>query len=390
MERTHTIPAENLGELMTIVKRIARRADKLGVAAPTMTVGELYDTVTPDGTGWSQVQTWVTVTITGTAPTLDGWSVRAVITREPHLDAPHLVHVIDGTMRPEWRTIGDICDHCGLADKGRKTLVVVEHADGTQRIVGSTCVADFAGGIDPHYAAWWLSFSADLAELFDDDRFNGFCNDPGGQPRVMLTHLLTVTAAEIRTNGWLSVTRAQDTGGMPTKDIVLRRIYRPRHDDDAPAILPEDRETAIAAIDWAASLDPYRNDYEANCQAIAVRETVTEKQAGIACSIVASYQRHIGAQAARAARPTSEHVGEIGRRDEFCATVAATMVVDSQFGPAVWVTAVDPAGNVLRWRCSGRAPQTGDTITGKATVKAHDIWQDIRQTVLTRWSWKLA
>ena len=98
----------------------------------------------------------------------------------------------------------------------------------------------------------------------------------------------------------------------------------------------------------------------------------------------------ISDEAAKAAQVSSVHVGRIGKRDEFAGTVAGAYATETRFGTTVWVTALDDAGNVLRWRCSGRAPRVGDQITGKATVKAHDLWGDVQQTLLTRWAWEVA
>jgi len=392
MRLTHTIPADSVGDLMTAVRRIARRAERLGVPVPTVEIGELFETVTDTGDGYAAVQTWVTATVTGEAPTLDGWTMRAVIHREPHVDAPHLVHAVDGQIELAWRTIGDQCDHCGLDDKGRKMLAVVQHQDGTCRIVGSTCLADFLGGnLSPQDAAAALAMVDDLADLFDgdEDGFGGIDSRVGaGERRLKLDRLLTLTACEIRHNGWLSISRADVDGGVPTKEVVMQRIARPV--GDHPEVLPEDEATAIAAIGWAAALDPMAGDYISNIQALAVRETVTDRQTGMACSIVAAYLRDLGEQAAKDAVASSVHVGLVGQRDLFAGTVAATYTVESQFGPAVWVTVLDAVGNVLRWRCSGKAPRIGDRIAGKATVKGHDIWQGTAQTVLTRWAWKLA
>jgi len=392
MRFTRDIPAASVGDLIIAVRRIARRSERLGLPAPTVEIGDLFEIVTDTGDGYATVQTRVTVTVTGEAPTLDGWTMRAVIHRElpPNGDAPHLVHAVDGQIELAWRTLPDRCDHCGLDGKGRKTLMVLRHTDGTCKIVGSTCLADFLGGtLSPQDAVAALAIVDDFAELFDEE--DGFGREQCGQGevRLKLDRLLILTACEIRHNGWLSISKASEEGGLSTKERVMLRIARPA--DDHPDVLPEDQLTALAAIAWAASLDPMDGDYIANIQALAVRETVTDRQTGMACSIVGAFLRHVGEQAAKDVQSSSVHVGQVGKRDLFAGTVAAAFAVDSRFGVAVWLTVVDAVGNVLRWRCSGgRAPKVGDMIAGKATVKAHDIWQDTAQTVLTRWAWELA
>ena len=47
MERTRTIPAENVDALKAAIRRIGRKADKLGLPAPTMTIGDRFEVTRP-------------------------------------------------------------------------------------------------------------------------------------------------------------------------------------------------------------------------------------------------------------------------------------------------------------------------------------------------------
>ncbi len=145
MRRGYRIPNENLGALDAKFAKLARRAAKLGVEAPTAT-HLAVETVETRGA----IYTYTWVAVTGVAPKFAGWTLTAVIEldrEEP--DTPNVVHVVTGEADPAWRTLAEQCDHCHVAARGRKQLVVVTHDDGTRKIVGTTCLKDFLGHAAP-------------------------------------------------------------------------------------------------------------------------------------------------------------------------------------------------------------------------------------------------
>lgn len=102
-------------------------------------------------------------------------------------------------------------------------------------------------------------------------------------------------------------------------------------------------------------------------------------------------ERVIADQEARAARRlTSKHVGTVGKRQLFNATVVRVGSFERpRFGSygmeTVWIiTMTDEAGHTIVSKSSAFHAQKGEALTVKATIKAHDEYQGEKQTVIQR------
>ena len=81
----------------------------------------------------------------------------------------------------------------------------------------------------------------------------------------------------------------------------------------------------------------------------------------------------------------SEHLGELGERIEFEATVLRTkQMAGSMWGPTTLVTMVDADENQIITWTTGRVPRTGSRITARGTVKKHGEYQAVKQTQVGR------
>lgn len=122
----------------------------------------------------------------------------------------------------------------------------------------------------------------------------------------------------------------------------------------------------------------------------AFQETVEHRGLGLACSMVPFYQKHLGNEFQRAARmkeeSVSEHFGEAGKRDTYELTVIGESSFQSNFGTTSIYRMRDANGNVAVWFTASGSLEVGKTYKLKATVKKHDDYKGIKQTVLTRCS----
>lgn len=83
-------------------------------------------------------------------------------------------------------------------------------------------------------------------------------------------------------------------------------------------------------------------------------------------------------------KPASEHIGQVGDKVDIEVTHTRTGYYDTQFG-TTWVhNFQDAAGNILIWKTSACSGFEKDTLRIKGTIKAHDEYNGIKQTVLTR------
>lgn len=89
----------------------------------------------------------------------------------------------------------------------------------------------------------------------------------------------------------------------------------------------------------------------------------------------------------RAAKNAAKiHVGVVGERSVFTATVKAIPSWDGNYGTTYLVIMEDVAGNELVWKTAspGNAVEVGATLTFKATVKDHGSYKGVLRTAVTR------
>jgi len=81
-----------------------------------------------------------------------------------------------------------------------------------------------------------------------------------------------------------------------------------------------------------------------------------------------------------------KHVGKIGSRCEFKATVIRSFRFDSEWGTTYFTTLVtkDRARNCLMIKSGAFTPEVGEVLSFKATIKAHDVYNGQAQTVVNR------
>lgn len=422
--QVHEIPAQNLDAFKTAFGKIQKRAVKLGVPVPTFEVLGVEDRKLETGpTGFEiNIRYQVAlVTVAGEAPKFDGWSPLAVIDLDPDdaPDGPHVVHVIAGDADPAWRSETDRCDHCTQTPRGRKKLVVVEHDDGTRKVVGTTCVADFLGGVAPERIASWFDILAsldDLAGAFEDsEEFRG----ARAEWRYDPSEFLAFTVSAIALDGWVS--RGDARNGISreaTADQVvgiLIALQRGTQRDKADAMVyyPTEAQTAEAdaALEWARdcwagndSLDG--GDYLMNVQAVASKAGWRFKDVGLGASIAVAYARQLEREVARAKQAEdlagSVWVGEPGDKLTFEADVLAVRPYSGDYGEIDIIKLLTSDGNVIVWwasnawldipagdegdspRVGQRRVEPGDHVFGKGSVKRVGDYNGVQETTITR------
>jgi len=154
-------------------------------------------------------------------------------------------------------------------------------------------------------------------------------------------------------------------------------------------VVERDNRRAAAAIEWIknANID---NDYLHNLQVIVKKGYVIYREVGFAASLLAAYDKAMD-QIEECKQSVSQHLGTVGQRYCFNLTVRAMRSYEGDYGVRTMVRFDDPSGNVLVWWASGEPEwlETGDTITVAGTVKKHDEYRGIKQTLLSRVSQNL-
>ena len=405
------IPEPALALLDKKIEQITKRANKLGVEAPKLTVTDETETEEIKKNGKvTGVREYVYVIVSGAAPKLGGWAFLATLQHEEagtivrrvptteHGETEALAHVVklDG-----YRNAEPVCDHCGL-DRNRKDTYVVYNDEAREtKQVGRSCLKDFVGGLSPQKAAsgleWYFSILED-AGSYERDGFSGEIRVP---VKYTIEEFLTHSALMIRTHGWTSRSAAgwdrQATADAAFQNMLDQINQEKDKQTGQPLwIDPEtqDEETAAKTVEYLKSLDG-ESDFDHNLKVVASSKYIERRSAGIAAYGVVAYHKHIereikiAKEQERRAEKLNEHFGEIKDRLELTLTVMSVKERYREgYGAAdesvYYITTMeDPEGRVFKWFGSYELDR-GETYTGKWTVKKHDEWNGTKQTVINR------
>lgn len=426
----YSIPEENYSDFETKIKKLIKRAAKLGVGeisyAPCGEYAKPVRCATSRGQrcrgcrrcqaspGIKGYHVFRRAQVYGSKPVLPGgWALAARV--EPLADKTNLVHVVPGyvghAVPLSYREDAQRCDHCDTK-RHRKDVFAVVNEDGDWRLVGRNCLKDFSGfgQASPESIAKFAGYLFDLASLCSDAEGEGWAGHPP-EDVYPITRFLAVTASLIRRDGWISKGAAscEDSStsggvliflggldGRPTSEEL--KGYAAWCSDRAPKGV--DQETAAKALDWVRTLDP-KNDYLHNIQALAKADFVRGKHAGYAASIVSAYQREMAylkrGELAREARAgvaneaaKAGHFGEEKKR----VTVEVTLlepkkVFATDYGESHLHILTTSKGHRLKWWATYGASvkaalEVGKSYAVKLTPKSHGEYEGVPETTITR------
>lgn len=350
-----------------------------------------------------RIRQWVYITVAGESPKFAGWTLTGCL--EPlYLEdgtAENIVRTVPGhTVPAEYRDRIGECDHC-QSIRRRKETFVVQHEDGRYKMVGRQCIKDFLGHKDPHSLARMAEWLMELAGLCEGAEKEDWMGGGGREPNSWsLDYFLKVTSAVIRKEGWLSRSKAQEWDKTPTSSYIMFYLSPPPSNREAAedhrkykaeidAILqdPVHEQDAVKAVDWCKGLEPKEaEDYLYNINLVARSGYVKDKTVGLAASILAAYRRATGQVEEKKDRPVSQHIGAVGDKLELDIQCKNVISVEGMYGATGIHKMEDDVGNQLTWFASGGTNwlQEGERFRIKGTVKAHDEYKGVKQTILTR------
>lgn len=333
------------------------------------------------------------VTLTGVLPRVNGWSMAATV---QHDAAGNLLRTVPGfeTSLPlKYRTAATDCDHCQTHRQRHDTYILYSEVD-VWKQVGRNCLADFLRSGDAAGLAEWAEFLASL-----DQELSAFEEGfSGGRAAECYTplRLLAQVACCVRADGWCSRSEVRNSFApkLATVDAALSCwnsvVWNKLSAADQKKLTPtqEDEERAAATLEWAQTLPTdVTNDYLWNIRTVSYREMIGHREAGLAGSIIAAYNRHLERELQRKYDKDhpSQWFGELKAREIMTLTVIGTRETQTNFGLSTLVLFRTPEGNRAKWFCTGHTELNVDeTYTVKATVKEHETYQGSNQTVLTR------
>lgn len=412
-----SIPASRRGDLDKRMKRLSKRAAKLGLPAPTYEVIETFRKVVGRTLTDAPIyRTFLTIEIENPAVALEGgWTFLGVV---QHTPAGNILRTARGTLAdlaPYRESKSTTCDHCGTRRR-RKDTYLVENAAHEVVRVGSTCIESYLG----HRAFETLGYAKGLSAALDDAAGGG----GAWVPSVATIDFLVVVAMVVRLAGWTSRGAARDGGPPATADLAWIWLFssgRARQRlplqvlEGTPS--PADHAAAEKALAWAGEIDPATpSEYLSNLRVACALEQVSSESrtSGLVASALPAYLREVEREVQRRREAEAreddrnEWVGrpgdKIGRKLSTAdrrrgaeahpaieAEVVMTRDIDGAYGYTQLVKLRADDGLALTWFASGgayyeddRRVAPGDRVVIRGTVKKHAEYRGRRETVLTR------
>lgn len=384
--RTFEILASKRHAFEKQMAHLTRKAGKLGVEAPSYTMGEAKfvnrTTTREDGSSHKYIAEVYSTTVTSIVVKIPGWTFLATL---EHLEGGEtlLRAIAEGEIPATYRTAGPACDHCKLARKRNDTYLVRSDA-GEIKQIGRACIADFLGHKDPEHLARLAEFVAD--SMGHDD----YCAGGENEEIADILDFMIVVQMLVRTIGFFSKKMLLERPGQTTASAAFEILFPFNEKMEKAAaearsqITDADRDRAQLAIDWILGLDGEQSDFIHNVRAVVRTGAVKRRTAGYAAALSVAYARAMDEIREHAVRPISKHVGEIGQRLIFTATIHKIIAMESQFGTTHLHIMSDADGNDLKWFGSSTLGEEDDIATFKGTVKAHDEYKGRAQTLVSR------
>lgn len=378
---------------------INARAAKRGFTGRLEVIGTAREISETDEAGLPRVHTVVDTTITGDAPSYNGWSFLAAVdsieTAEGHDFVLRTAPGVEESGVDRSTLIAGRCQHCNTSRANRRYTYLVRNDETGETVqVGSTCIKDFTGWQGkPVFIS-----AAELAEQLDD--FIGGLST--GRAEYSPETIVAAAWAISRISGWVPASAAS-AGRTSTKEQVVSYLFGTSRADRefqrevAPAI-PDAMATAHTIITALLEGLDGEGDYVTNLRVCLRASHVEHRHFGIVVSAIAAYERMTGETARRKAeaekrnqqRKQFRYAGTKGEKITITGTVTRLMPFSGSYGYTpkttmlVIVESADTAAKMFTAANWAWDVNQGDTVSISGTVKDHEEYNGVQQTVLTR------
>lgn len=384
-ETKHEIHKANLPKLQERVAKLARKARRYGLPEPSLVVEQEITRERLDDLGHrtGYVDPVLIVRLTGEISRLEGgWRLIAIVDHRGEInERGYLISQLpwtinDGIEVPEnYRTDKPWCDHCQTQRYRTDTFVLLNDA-GEWKRVGRQCLKNYTGDQSARrYATYLYDLQAlDFAEYREIESQKSYLDTKG---------FLAITAAFIEKFGWVSRGAAQKNPKLvSTADDALDYLYNGHDEVEIDETHEAQAEQAVAWLEETLGSQDKLNDYEWNLVVAASRDYTALKHVGLVASLIPTWKRRDKKLASENGNP-SQHQGEIKERLDLVLTVTKRVDLDSDWGVYRITIMTDENENVYVWK-TGKFLEEDTTYKIRGTVKEHEDYNGIAQTILTR------
>lgn len=379
----YSIPESNMDKLTKRLVTIGNKCNKFGCTFSFEIIGEHYEKQFDDAHVYTGDIKYIDVEVSGKA-IINNWVFVATL---EHTDKGNIVRAYDGQEVPQWAyTVEAKCDHCKTKHTRKDTYIVRNTETGEFKQVGRSCLKDFTNGLSAEMVAAYLSYLDTLEKSSID--FSS------SKPYYNVKEYLFYVAETVKHFGYLSKANA-GYNGTPTSFRAFRYMVCPNAQERKEmesigfeACTEENENTVVTALQWLNAQDDDFG-YIHNLKIACSREYCESRDFGIIASLLPAHfkamekeSERLAREAAKANKPKTNWVGEVGERIEIIADCKCVASWYSDFGPGYLYKFTSNDGNTFTWK-TGKAVDDGKVVL-KGTIKAHTEFNGEKQTELTR------
>ena len=373
-------------EAVAVLKKLAKKAAKYGNDAVTWqqtgttTVPYRYEN-TKGEIVVGQLPAYV-ISVSGNAPQINGYKFLARV--EFIGENENLIHHVptneNVVVDAKFRTTKSFCEHCNKIRNRNDVFVIENEVTGEQKQVGRSCLHDYLGIDDPKVLIETFGFWREISGIeeeylsYPDKFFN-------------VVDIIAFSLVSSRLYGFVSKRAAEERQTLSTSSTVYDALT-----NQSNSIAQEirnncsesDVETAQKVIDSVMQSDK-SSDYLNNLRVLLNAKFVKSQHIALVASAVTVYN---SAVPKITKQTTNEFFGNVGDKISIKATIESVKYVDSMYGASALVTFKDGdnrtfitfnSGSTINW-----SEIKGTERQISATIKAHNEYNNMKQTVLTR------
>lgn len=333
-----------------------------------------------------QAATAVEVTATG-LPVFDGtWTVAGVLRVDSEgVQTAHSVgQSVDG-WASGYAFLAGRCAHCGT-ERRRNVTVLLVNAQGDVRPVGRSCLAEYTGGL---IRAEILGDLLSVGERFGEAFGGALASDPDSAP---VEDIVACALILVATHGFVGVNDGGFGRAIPTA-VLLRDCICPGQ--TAGEVIPaeltaEERQAARDAIALIEQGTDDGSEYLCNLTAVVANEwaqvTGRGQKLGLLASLPVAVERIKRDAQVAAQVDAGEWVAELGAKVTLTGTVTGVSCFEGSYGTS-WIVKVATDQGAIKLFTTARALREltdGAQVTIAGTVRAHDEFRGVRETLIGR------
>lgn len=385
----YNLPKVALAGALKKIEKANKRAERSGIDERIgYTIEEYIEESTHPVTGMKVYKDRVRLTLDKPVLKHDGWTFAGKMTWDE--EAGLITRMAPGQELLE-RPAAKLCDVCGKERVRTATYIVQKNNE--QKQVGSNCLKRFMG-ITP--GGLWM-MESDLENSLDEMErdSSGLGRLNWRDERSDSVELMALALAISKDRGWVS-RAASNTDQEATVDIMFELLNESKPTNavilaDYRAKAAKLKSEAEAIIKEAQEIDG-NSEYAENLRVLASAKTVSNANAPLFLSAIGNSQRNKQREVAKEAQAKSEFIGQPGEKvADHKVTIEEIKYIPSNYGGKSLVVMVDEDGNRIKTFYSGSSdPEVGKSYSLSGTIKTHNEWNGVKETLTTRCKWKEA